>query len=648
MVAKVMAARMRDRLGRFIGVKRPLRTLLISYLSVGLGLKRFAFDSMDQTAIMRLVAYRCVVLLVIFSCTVLLVFASFYGSGNQWGSILKCFFIGFGLFSLIYILEYLIWFHDQIPVFYDSEDAQRWFPSRAGVYTLIIVVGILTVFVIPLTAKLRTTDLAGHSQIDDRHKRLENLIISDFDRVKSEYNSKTIILHDRIASAAIRSGVDITSMKMEGMDIERRALIIALSKYQSSPLEGVSNDALLMKKTLEKAGYIVTVAIDKSKDEIEKTVVAYGSMLSPKALSVVYIAGHGIQEDNINYLLPLESKGDASQPFSPIDQYISLNHIVNRLIERKGGARYNLFIFDACRSFIESSGGRAKLGGLAKFNNPDNKLGIVTSADSGQVALDKCTSCRGHGPFAFALSKHFGRPIAHDEMIKAVKREVGILLSDQDKGRVQIPSFTDYADRSYVMASSAKRLTVGGEAQVRVDKGKVSDELGECYGIDVENCLRALRDWSNDTERQIDSFVSRTTTLASEIYHPSLEANEFLGNGLQYWRTDRKAILIWLALWASLSALLWVLSHFSSDAIRQYHMSIYRRSRWIIKHTHFFVDEYISLRATDSSILSKLDSNWDVQSDFYPKSDRKAFLVAVNDPVGARDHVEFARSVGLG
>jgi hypothetical protein len=448
-------------------------------------------------------------------------------------------------------------------------------------------------------------------------------------------------MSESVARVARFSGVDVAAINSAIVKTGRKALIIALSKYQIRPLDGVANDAVLMKKTFEKAGYEVTVAIDKPRENVEKTIRDYGRKLSSKDLSVVYIAGHGVQQDNINYLIPIEAIEVENEPAFATGRYISLNNIINQLVTKNGGARYNLFIFDACRDFREGTGG------LAKFGDPSNRLGIVTSADAGQKAADSCTQCRGHGPFAFAFSKHFARPLFHDEMVKAVKREVGILLADQDKSRVQIPSFIDYADRAYIMASSVDTLPPLSKRLGVTDRFQDSESLGDCSGLELGDCLRAIKEWASVTESQFDLLGSRMLTISSQTFETSPYANEFIGNQLQYWRINRKSILGWLGLWGFLSTVAWLSLRYSTEAIRQYHLGMYSRSRRILKHSHFYVDDYIKDSVTDGNLSDRLEANWDSTIDFYPNSDRLRVLEAVDQQAGERDYIEFANSVGF-
>lgn len=633
--------KLRDRLGRFIRESHDLRVYIFYKLCTGLGLERNVVGGMNKFALSRLVTYRCTTLLVLLTCTSLAAFVLVYKTGSQLESISKGILIGIMLFAIVFALEYLIWFHDQVPIFLNFQEAQSWIPSKAGYYTLITIVGMFTVVVIPLTGKLLEKSVPDQIQSDVDRKRFENSIITEIDRVKSEHDVVVANIHEHIAHVARTSGFDVSSINSAVVKTGRKALIIALSKYQIKPLDGVAKDAVLMKRTLEKAGYEVTMVIDKPREDIERSIRDYGRKLSSKDLSVVYVAGHGVQQDNINYLIPIEAIGDESEPTSATERYISLNNTINQLVTKNGGARYNLFIFDACRDFREGTGG------LAKFGDPSNRLGIVTSADAGQQAADSCTTCRGHGPFAFAFSKHFTRPLSHDEMVKAVKREVGILLADQDKRRVQIPSFTDYADRTYIMANSVDKLPTVSKRQGVTDRVQDSESLGDCFGLEVGDCLRALKEWASLTESDFDLLGSKIISIASKKNEASPNVNEPFGNQLRYWRVNRKTILGWLGLWGFLSIVLWFSLRYSTEAIRQYHLGMYSRSRWILKHSHLYVDDYIKRSVTDGKLLDRLDSNWDNLNDFYPESDRSMMLEAVGHHAGERDHIQFARSVGF-
>ena len=88
----------------------------------------------------------------------------------------------------------------------------------------------------------------------------------------------------------------------------RIALVIGNGDYESgAKLDNPANDAELMARTLTGAGFEVTKVVDASRFEMRKAMLEYSRRLSgPKTIGVFYSAGHGLQVDGQNYLLPIE------------------------------------------------------------------------------------------------------------------------------------------------------------------------------------------------------------------------------------------------------------------------------------------------------------------------------------------------------
>jgi hypothetical protein len=422
----------------------------------------------------------------------------------------------------------------------------------------------------------------------------------------------------------------------------RKALIIALSKYPNAELPGVAKDSVLLRQTFEKSGFDVTVINDKSRDQIEAAVMQYRSKLQRKDLNVVYIAGHGKQQDGVNFLLGLDWNEGGDGATQLADLGISLNTLINDFVVTDKAAKYNLFIFDACRDIV--SGGS----GLASFVKSSNKYGILTAADDGQKAADECRTCRGNGPFALALSRHFWKPIDYRIMLGNVRGEVEALLADYKDER-QIPSFKDYStDKPFVLANVVQSSLVSKLQSTLLPKGGAGERgatISDCDGLDSAVCLSAMRAWVDQVEGQYDSIAISANSSAADSFSDDGSQTPFLGDQLQHWRVDRHVLIFWLLLWFSLSLVLLISWRITRAAYLEYQDILVRRNHWIVKHAHFLVDEYIAGSMNESERPRVLEPNWDLEADFYPVSERSRVILAAKDVVGSSDHLDFARSL---
>ncbi len=201
----------------------------------------------------------------------------------------------------------------------------------------------------------------------------------------------------------------------------RLALVIGNSSYTSvSALPNPANDAKAMAKFLGDAGFQVLQAPNLSQSELRKTIGNFASMVAEKGkdtVALVFYAGHGLQVDGENYLVPvdaqIEREGDV-----PL-QAMRLNDVMNALAAVPSKTR--IVILDACRnnpfSAVNKTGGR----GLAIVDAPNGSL-VSYSTAPGTEALD---GDGANSPFTSALLKagsQAGVPI--EQVLKRVRLEV--------------------------------------------------------------------------------------------------------------------------------------------------------------------------------------------------------------------------------
>ncbi|QPF82776.1 caspase family protein [Bradyrhizobium genosp. L] len=130
----------------------------------------------------------------------------------------------------------------------------------------------------------------------------------------------------------------------------RLALVIGQSAYKSVPaLPNPANDARAMSEMLTNAGFTVTSASDLSQDEMRTRISDFAAEVAAKgadAVALVFYAGHGLQIDGENYLVPVDvdPKREADIPL----QAVRLNDILNTLASVP--SRMRILLLDACRN----------------------------------------------------------------------------------------------------------------------------------------------------------------------------------------------------------------------------------------------------------------------------------------------------------
>ena len=112
-----------------------------------------------------------------------------------------------------------------------------------------------------------------------------------------------------------------------GAHAEKRvALVIGNSAYKSAPrLANPVNDASLVGNMLKKAGFDqVDVKLDLNAAEMRRALRDFGGRTREADVAVVYYAGHGIELDGTNYLIPtdatLETDSDVLDETLPLER----------------------------------------------------------------------------------------------------------------------------------------------------------------------------------------------------------------------------------------------------------------------------------------------------------------------------------------
>ena len=177
-----------------------------------------------------------------------------------------------------------------------------------------------------------------------------------------------------------------------------------------------------------------------------------------------YYAGHGIQKDGKNYLVPVTEQ--LRQP-SDINNCVDCEDVLRSLERTKSRSR--IVIFDACRNF-NSALSDSKHKGLAQMQQLAPGTMVIFSTGFGQVASD---GEGNHSPFAQALLDKIGKPLVNFELeIKDVAKETYRLTSNR-----QYPAIAGSLTETVVLNPRTNSLTQSPtpsdeNAKILVDKGK--------------------------------------------------------------------------------------------------------------------------------------------------------------------------------
>ncbi|MEE9380089.1 MAG: caspase family protein, partial [Hyphomonadaceae bacterium] len=170
---------------------------------------------------------------------------------------------------------------------------------------------------------------------------------------------------------------------------KRVALVMGNSQYQATgwQLANPENDARLVADTLKDIGYDVTLVLNADEDEMEDAFAAHGARLraaGTDAVGVFYFAGHGIQSEGYNYLIPVDANARTEQDIWR--QAPRLGQALQQI--RSAGNSVNFVILDACRNNPLPSASRSVGGGGLASVKRSSGLLIAYATEPGFTAAD--------------------------------------------------------------------------------------------------------------------------------------------------------------------------------------------------------------------------------------------------------------------
>lgn len=191
---------------------------------------------------------------------------------------------------------------------------------------------------------------------------------------------------------------------------KRVALVVGNSAYKNvARLANPANDAALVGGMFRRAGFdTVDIKLDLNVAEMRKALRDFGGKAREADVAVVYYAGHGIELDGTNYLIPtdatLETDSDVLDETLPLDR---------ALFAVEPAKQLRLVILDACRdnpfakTMKRTIAARATGRGLAKVEPTSPNTMIAFAAKAGSTASDGDTK---NSPFATALVERLPMP----------------------------------------------------------------------------------------------------------------------------------------------------------------------------------------------------------------------------------------------
>jgi uncharacterized caspase-like protein len=320
----------------------------------------------------------------------------------------------------------------------------------------------------------------------------------------------------------------------------RVALVIGNSAYSSGPLKNPVNDAADMAAILKKLGFSVTLKKDAGLQEMDEAIETFGNLLKRGGVGLFYYAGHGVQVNGTNYLLPVGAK--ISKESDVKYQAVDANKILDEMAAANNGL--NIVMLDACRDNPFARSFRNAARGLAIVSSAPSGTFISYSTSPGNVARD------GDGrnsPYTTALLQYMQAPglTISDVFIHVrtkVRKETGqvpwelsslegqfyFLPGPPGKSAAEVPS-----GRATMESEESAVSTAAATAELDDESRKLEDEDRK---LEKERALlekmKALKDKRQKIEEGKAALeAEKGTILAMGKLPPAPTANEIKRDG---------------------------------------------------------------------------------------------------------------------
>src|SRR3984957_10374966 len=239
-------------------------------------------------------------------------------------------------------------------------------------------------------------------------------------------------------------------------EAKRLALVIGNDSYQhADPLGNARADARAVADALKATNFRVTLKQDVGLQAMKEALRTFKNEVAGGDEVVFYYAGHGVQLEGNNYMIPVDTAGDSADQLK--DDSVSLQRVLDDMQDQK--ARFTLAIIDACRDNPFKSNGRAlRTRGLAPVVAADGQA-VLYSAGAGQEALDNLgpNDKDPNGVFTRVLIKEMKTPgLSFDQVIHDVRNQVVQLARSVD--HFQTPGYySQFTGDFYFIAPSASQ-----------------------------------------------------------------------------------------------------------------------------------------------------------------------------------------------
>jgi len=260
---------------------------------------------------------------------------------------------------------------------------------------------------------------------------------------------------------------------------QRVALVIGNGAYKDSPLRNPPNDARAIAQALRGCGFQVIEKINSDQQEMEKAIREFGIQIQKGGVGLFYYAGHGIQLQGTNYLIPVGAVVNAEHEVKY--EAVDAGRVLSEM--EAAGNRVNIVILDACRNNPFTRSFRSVDRGLKKMDSPKGSI-LAYATAPGNVAAD------GEGQNGLYTSKlllHMKTPgLPVEQVFKQVRADV---MKATGESQVPWESTSLSGDFYFVLGSAESKIGIPRSSVTQKDT--TNTKSAESTGL-TDDAIRQL------------------------------------------------------------------------------------------------------------------------------------------------------------
>ena len=244
----------------------------------------------------------------------------------------------------------------------------------------------------------------------------------------------------------------VVTVPPEALAAGRVALVVGNGAYAGiGTLPNPGNDASDMATALGRLGFDVTTVRDADRGAMTEALRVFTRESAGADVSLVFYAGHGLEMDGVNYLVPVDAQleRDTDVRFEAIE--------LDDVLAATEGAGLRVVILDACRNnplarSMQRTSARRSVSRGSFGELDENLLGdetlVAYAAAAGTTAAD---GTGRNSPYTAALLAHLEQPLE----LSAVFRQVRARVLEATDGEQRPHEYASLLGEHYLSGASA-------------------------------------------------------------------------------------------------------------------------------------------------------------------------------------------------